>query len=238
MHYDSEDEEEDEENPLMEPIKAIFDGLAGESITLKMSPTGKILDVKGVEELFKKMQGDGEDDPMGGAFRQAFDEKALKRMWQQSFTQLPDKPVEEGDKWKDETVFGIPSMGDLKLKTESELRDLRDGGDRAIIWSELKMSMEEAEGDEEDEEDQNPFGGMFQIDDAKGTTQTEWLVKEGRLDTMKTEMEMTLAVGDQEFVMEMKTKMEFKKGDIPSGDEPKKEEKKDKKKDDKSWGDY
>ncbi len=92
---------------------------------IKMSKKGKILEVKKIDGLFQHMLDDfpyllqEERKEITNDIIQAFGESAFKKNAEMGTYIYPDKPVQEGDKWK--IQINIKSLIDAEIDTEYEL---------------------------------------------------------------------------------------------------------------------
>lgn len=79
-----------------------FAALLGQSYTLRLSPKGEALDIKGVEEMAEtvreKAPGADLSSP-GNPIATLLDAETLKDMAENTLGIYPDKPVEPGDSW-------------------------------------------------------------------------------------------------------------------------------------------
>ena len=74
----------------------VLRSMIGKTISVILSPQGKVLKVEGAEDIIKGLAGKpAQQEAMKGVFG----EEALKSSIEQSFRFYPDKPVKVGDKW-------------------------------------------------------------------------------------------------------------------------------------------
>ncbi len=98
-------------SPFVKP----FSALVGQSFTMRISPTGKVTDVQGVEAIYEKMLKGMEvpDESMRGMMEQMIKEQfgadAIRESMEQAIgVNFPDKPVDVGDSWVKRTVVRRP----------------------------------------------------------------------------------------------------------------------------------
>ncbi len=112
IEYDSQKPE------TADPTTQIFSALVGAGFTMKMSPTGDVLEVSGVEEMVEDILerldtlGTPRDQLMQ-TLGQWLDEKGLVQITGLNTTIYPDHPVAEGESWSKET--SQRGMGEMAL---------------------------------------------------------------------------------------------------------------------------
>jgi hypothetical protein len=95
-------------------MNAMFGALKGKSFTMKVDKEGKVMEVKGMNEIAQAMISGlnikEELKPMAQqAFSQQFNEQNIKDMFSQSFNIFPNKPVKVGDTWE-KMINGTAAM--------------------------------------------------------------------------------------------------------------------------------
>lgn len=115
LDFDSADPDKGGNNPASAALAA----MVGKTITVKMTPQGKVLDIEGLDQL----------GPQGAGFSKLFD---------QMFNYFPDKPVGVGDSW--EGKMKLPADGQMAadMKMVSTLKARKEG--KAIIGVDATMS--------------------------------------------------------------------------------------------------
>lgn len=188
MEWDSE---KDKDAPA-DPQAAMLAKMVGQSFTVKMAPSGKVLDVKGMDKLLEAVLKDmGPEMQIAAAqLKEMFSNDAYKGMMQQMAPQLPEKPVGKGDTWTSDFTLKFPMMGGLKFSISSKLEDLK--GDEAHISQDIKLEMKA------DDAKDNPLAGLMEIKGAKGKASSVFSVSRGLFLTQKSSMEMTIAANGQE----------------------------------------
>ncbi len=136
ISYDSENP------PETVPMQARgFSALVGQSMTMKLDPMGKVLEVKGVDDMLERMLAQyGEiDETMRGQIEQSlrgqFGEEAMTSQMESMFAIYPEEDVAVGDTWSREVSVrsGLP----LKVTTNYRLAGLE--GNRAALEMEGKI---------------------------------------------------------------------------------------------------
>ena len=104
------------------PVANIFAGLVGESFSMKISSTGKIIETSGLEEIMSKVISSSAV-PLDPQLQIMIGEGNLRQGIEQMFNIYPDKPVSPGDTWsKNQTIsagisFDVSSTYTLNSRT-------------------------------------------------------------------------------------------------------------------------
>lgn len=106
-------------NPLT-MMSRLFHAIKGQQFQMKVDPDGKVLEVKGMEEMAEKIinsmnMGDEFRETLDKSFKQQFNEASLKEQFERAFFIFPGKEVKVGDSWVKEQ--GIPGGAPGKFKT-------------------------------------------------------------------------------------------------------------------------
>jgi hypothetical protein len=113
------------------PMAAIWDAITGQSITIVVTPEGKVKQVQGADALLTRIQKKIADLPdaqmrhaMEISLKMQFSEEALKNNMEGSLNVYPDKPVGIGDAWQKRTAIsqGFP----MSVNTTYTLREQKD----------------------------------------------------------------------------------------------------------------
>lgn len=200
FEYDSEKDKEVPENPQVKMMAK----MVGKAFTLKMTPSGKIVEMKGFDALMEEMLKDlGEDvGPMKEMLKQMLSDDTMKSAMQQLAPMLPEKAVGKGDAWKNDFTLKFPMIGGMKFGVASTMTDLKDG-DAHIgqTWTiELK-------GDDADKD--NPLGGLVKITDSKGKSQIVFSATRGCFVSQKMTMELTMDAGGQQIPVKTESEMKL-----------------------------
>lgn len=197
FEYDSR---KDKEPPANQSVQ-IQSKLVGQSFTLKMTPAGRVKEVKGFDKILDRMLEDQPEEQRElarGMLEQMFTGKTMESMFQQMTPALPEKKVSVGDTWKSGFTFRLPMLGSLKFDIASRLVEVKDG--RAAIDQVMSVGVEE---------DDEGFPGLFQITKAKGTTSSVFSIDQGLFLSSKTSMNMTMIAGDQEIPLKSVTRLKL-----------------------------
>lgn len=191
MEYEY-DSEKDKEAPA-NPQAAMMAKMVGQSFTMRMSTSGKVLEVRGYDKLMDEMLKDLGDQagPMREMMKQMMSDDTMKSMLQQMAPMLPEKAVAKGDSWKNDFTLKMPMIGGMKFGISSTLTDLKDG--EAHVTQDWTI---ELKGDAEDKD--NPLGGLVQIKDSKAKALIVFSLEKGCFISQKMTMEMNMSAGGQE----------------------------------------
>ena len=146
MEFDSANPKPvDPNRPDEKMMTAMFSAIAGSKFQMKITPTGKTLDVRGLGEMVAKMRGKmkesiGNSPEMQGLdkfFDKMFDEKQVKEMTGDMMGTFPAEPVAVGDTWYDTTSMNF--IMPIDIDTTYMLKQRKDG--IAYIDAAAKMDM-------------------------------------------------------------------------------------------------
>jgi hypothetical protein len=188
------DSEKHKEVPA-DPTARLVSRLVGQSFSLKLGPSGKVLEVAGfdkiLDSLFKGSEDDAQMAAQRQALKQAYSDEAMQSMMQQMFMPLPEAPVAKGDSWKTEFALQMPMVGKMKLLGASRLADVQ--GAEARLEQEWKMESAAAE-----EPGKTPAAAPVTLTGVKGKGQATFSTERGLFLVSKAEVTMVLAAGGQE----------------------------------------
>jgi len=201
LDYDSEKDKEVPEDPQVQMLAK----LVGQSFTMKMTASGKVVEVKGFDKILEAMtKGAGEKEGQEQAqmmLKQMFSDESFKSMMQQMSPPLPEDKVGKGDTWSNDFTMKLPFLGGMKFGIKSKLDDLNER--TATIQQDLKIELK-GEGEDKD----NPLAGVIEIKDAKGKSTAIFSIERGLFLSQKATMDMTLSASGQD--MPIKTETELK----------------------------
>jgi hypothetical protein len=160
--------------------------IMAEGMTMRMTPQGKVVEIKGGEALQQAMAAFG-----GG--QQGFNLN-LKEMLEKGQVQFPDGPVQVGDKWTQEQAIPIgQTVGDQLAKVDYEVLAFEHVDGRPCAKLGMGMALQ-TEGEGGAFPIQNPAGLSVTMKDmnldGKGVL---WFDYETG-DTVKMEMQMQLSM--------------------------------------------
>jgi len=131
----------DPNKPQEKMMASIFSAIAGSKFQMKVSPTGKTTDIRGIKEMLTKIKekmGNGpEMQGMNKFFDKMFDEKQAKEMTGDMLGAFPAEPVAVGDTWYD--TISMNFIMPIDVDTTYMLKQRKDG--IAYIDAVAKMDM-------------------------------------------------------------------------------------------------
>ncbi len=101
-------------------MAALFGPLLAASIELEIEPSGRIRELRGLEQALQDAFDNLENDQMREAFKQMFGEESLRRMVELQV--FPDKPVAVGDTWQRDMDMKVPMLGTMRFDFDNEFR--------------------------------------------------------------------------------------------------------------------
>ena len=200
--YDSEKDKE----PPDEPAARMMSKLVGQSFTMRLGADGKVLEVRGYDQVIEAMsKGVGDDEAARERARRAlgqmFSDDAFKSRMQQLAPPLPGGKVKKGDTWSNDFSIRLPLVGGVTYKIRSKLADLKDG--EAAIEQEIQV---EFKGGDDKE---NPLAGQVEAKDAKGKSSCVFSIARGRFVSQKAEIDMLLVMGKTSVPVHVETELKL-----------------------------
>ena len=112
-------------------IAGFFNSLIGKTMNVILKPDGSVKSISGFNAILEDIQKNTASDnpaaqPMINGFLQAFNEDAMKRMFEQSFKMYPDKEVNVGDSWNSDMSFTVAGMNS-NIKNTYTLQSVSNG---------------------------------------------------------------------------------------------------------------
>ena len=111
INFDSGSPDKKAENPLLEPLMDVFRAAAKTSWTMILDKTNQLKTVESNEKIPEGISAD---------FKSQFDPAKRKEAIAQALANLPDKPVNKGDKWVRTSDSDLGAGQKLSLKTTYE----------------------------------------------------------------------------------------------------------------------
>jgi hypothetical protein len=203
MSYDSENP--DQSAHPMAPMAQPMTKLVGKSFTLVRDKTGKILEMRGMQELMDDMMAGFGNDPVSSQiknqFSEMFKDENFESFNQCSFEALPAEAVGPGSSWGCTTSQPIPMLGQMQRDSTYTLEGYEtvDGMECANIAFNFK-------GDQEPSNLSSGSNPMAQFMEFKSMSlegsgnmlfakEEGHLVKQTSKTTMDMEMEMKMPAG-------------------------------------------
>lgn len=122
----------------------IFDSLLGQNVTLKVSPDGRVKDIRGIDDLLTRIlvRMDLPDGPEGVLFvkrvREMFGEKAVQEFLKGSTGLYSDDPVGTGEAWSKKGLLSIAHP--LPVDYRYRLTSVKDGIARIDVTSRINRN--------------------------------------------------------------------------------------------------
>ena len=115
-------------------------------LTMTISPEGKVIEIKGMEEYFKNLAK--QNPQMAQQMKQSLGDKALARIYTQVFDMSPKKPIGVGAVWYSNIKMPVPMMGDSEIKTKYKLQKIHkdQAAPKADIAVHAKMEIKDGKG--------------------------------------------------------------------------------------------
>jgi hypothetical protein len=224
VHYDSKKPDEQPPPELWDrigkPIEAMLEG----EFTMKVSPTGKVSDLKLPEKLTQALQeqrgGGAQSMMMGGGL---FTENTIRQTIEQGVLILPEQGVGEGVTWSREYENKMGPLGTQKIAVTYSYggKEKQNGKVLEKIASKTKVEFEPAEGGDIDAE--------MEITEQEGSGSVLFDSEAGKTVFSQNKQELTIE-GDfmgNEFSQEITLVLMLKQGssaDLPADEPEKKEE--------------
>jgi hypothetical protein len=176
MEYDSTRPEEAGES---NPMSAMYKAMLGQSFVMKLAPKGKILEIKGMDEMIAKMidkmaTDEAMKQQMKEMMNNFINEDKMKEMSGTMMAALPQKPVGIGDSWTNK--ISIPVGFPMEIDITNTLTGYKEG----IITIQTNAKIET--GDQPKPIEMGPMKMTMRMQgEQKGTTQidkaTGWMVR-------------------------------------------------------------
>jgi hypothetical protein len=185
--------------PGSEMLAKIFEAMVGKPFIVKLTPLGKVTDMKAPEGMlaaFKKntqLQGAG-----------MFSEDGLKQMISQSMMPVPEQGVAEGTTWDKSSELQTPPFGKQVTKTEYKFvgQEERDGKKLDKIDVSLEAKFEPTDDAQAKLKlTDNEAGGKILWDNSAGRPVES---------VMDSKMKFEISVGGQSMEQDVTTKVSMK----------------------------
>lgn len=113
----------------MKIINTLFGAIKGQRFTMKVDAEGKVLDVKGFEDMAKKIVDsigldESEKEQMIQQFNKQFNGEKMKSQFERAWYIFPNKEVKIGDSWQKNTSLGVDEMGGGNYNSTYKVTDI------------------------------------------------------------------------------------------------------------------
>lgn len=209
MDYDSDVKGEEPASPLWETMKGPIGAMVKSDFHLKVSPAGKVSDIKlpeKLEAIFKEQAG--RRGGPGQAMNPLGKEQVVQTI-ERSFAALPDKPIAEKGTWKQKVSNKLGRAGTQHATMTYTLAKVEKKGedDVAVIDNTSQVAFEPMEGSDIDAE----------ITEQKGAGTLSFDVTKGKALESKFVQKLILKIvaRDNEIVQDFTTTTTMKEGVSP-----------------------
>jgi uncharacterized protein DUF6263 len=181
------------DDPMTAAVAAPMRAMIGESITLVMQPTGKIVKLEGMSRIFDKVMA-GMSDPtaaqMLDQFKTSMGDEAMRMTFQQGFGSFPDHPVKIGETWTDKLETTHPLLGATTATATSTLKSIDAGTSLAHLA--IKTAMTYASNGAPT----GPMNMVVKATNSSGDGETLFDTTKGRVQktTVRSEIPMTMSM--------------------------------------------
>lgn len=173
--------------------------IVGKGFEVRLSPTGDVVEVRGVESLLQGLREAMPDDLPAEAVEgviASFNADSLTSEFLEAAGMLPSSPVDVGDTWSNSIDTELPGVGQMTTLTDFTVKSLRDGGSPfAVVDYSVRSELEEG----------NTLLDGF---DVTGTGTFRLHIEEGYLLENLTEVRMTGEVQGMPMTVTSRTSME------------------------------
>ena len=193
--YDSARPPGQDADPRVQGMARTIGGMVGEAISVTMAPNGAVRRIDGAARIVTKLIENLPRDPMSGALaqniRSMLSDDALRNSLEQSFSRLPDQPVNVGDTWTSEQAVGADASGKVVGKSTFTLKAIEGGGAAAVARIAVALALRQ---------ESVPASGASTVmklgAGSKGEGELVFDIGRGRIETnsMRTDMPSTVTL--------------------------------------------
>ncbi|HKB15661.1 MAG TPA: DUF6263 family protein, partial [Planctomycetota bacterium] len=145
MEFDTSKPEEEDSGPMAAMTTKPLTAMAGKSFRMKLTASGRLVEVRGVAEAMKGAFGEGGEGGgmMGKVMKDMYTDEGVRKSSEGYFARVPEAPVAPGSAW--DTEFDMPRSGpglDVVFRGKSKLE--KADGTEASIATEGTLSMRES----------------------------------------------------------------------------------------------
>jgi hypothetical protein len=132
--------------PEAKMMAATLKPLLGLRVTIKLDKDLHPTEVKGFDELWKRLDADPASSGMRKQVERAFGDKQIKKMMEQFMAgSFPSHPVAVGESWKQSENVDMPMIGELNVKATSTLEGIEQYKGRRCAKIRTKAEMTSAD---------------------------------------------------------------------------------------------
>jgi Family of unknown function (DUF6263) len=177
-------------------LASMLSSMVEEPLTLVMSPTGALQKIEGFDRMMTKMLAKLPQNRAGAAtlnmMKGFVNEDAMRNMFSQGYSQLPDRQVKIGETWNTEVTIKNPMLGAMKVTTVATLKALEEAGSNQVarIATEVTMAMDPSTTPSSP----TPMGLTMKMTDSTGDGEIVFDTGRGRLVRAITRTTMPLTM--------------------------------------------
>jgi hypothetical protein len=190
-------------------VQKIFGAMIGESFTVTLMPTGRVVKVEGFSRLMDKLFAVMPSDPQtAGAVQQmkaSLSDDQMVATFGQGFTEFPAKALKAGDAWATTGTVPNPAFGPMTMSVALTLASLDASASSQVAKIATKVTLER---DPKSPPAAGPMGMKVEMGAATGAGESVFDVAKGRLQRTTTTMTMPVTMsgtGPDGSAMSMKT---------------------------------
>lgn len=169
-------------------MNRIFSGIKGQSFSMKLSESGEISDIKGLENIVRAMIDSMGLSPeaeaqAGASLNDQFNENDIRNSFQTAYSIYPNKPIKVGDSWT--RTASVKGKTPMMIDSRYTVKAIENG--MATLGVTSTFSPLEKEGDSNIKGTQE---GEMQVELATGITTDAKLNQQFTMETQGVPVEM------------------------------------------------
>jgi hypothetical protein len=192
--YDSTRPIPEDADPRVQGMAKTLGGMIGEAISVTIAPTGAVRRIDGTARVVQKLIENLPRDPRSGGLAQniktMLSDDALRSSLEQSFSRLPEQPVNIGDAWTAEQTVSAGPNGRVLGKSTFTLKSIDGTGDAAVAHIAVSFELRQVDA---------PAGVSTAVKlgaGSKGEGEVAFSIGPGRIETngMRTDIPSTVTM--------------------------------------------
>jgi len=173
---------------MMAMMNRVFSGIKGQSFSMKLSESGEISDIKGLENIVRAMVDSMGLPPeaqaqVGASLNDQFNENDIRNSFQTAYSIYPNKPIKVGDSWT--RTASVKGKTPMMIDSKYTVKAIENG--MATLGVTSTFSPLEKEGDTNIKGTQE---GEMQVELATGITTDAKLNQQFTMETQGVPVEM------------------------------------------------
>jgi len=118
------------------PAVQMAEKTKGATMTVTMTPGGKVKKLEGFEEFVKNLVG---DDEVAKAMKELLNEETIITSVEQSFAFLPDRAVKKDDTWTGNAKVSLGPIGSFHMDNHYTYNGKKNGGEEILDKFDMKF---------------------------------------------------------------------------------------------------